>query len=110
MPYVHQQLAAGRWYQLSLMEQLANIGSEVERAINWQAKGDDEYSRLAFERALELFDLTLVDSRHRKRLKELCRAREVVADYFVGGGTYGSSTESLKNYFYQFAYASRKDR
>lgn len=110
MPYVHQQLAAGRWHQLSLMEQLANIGSEVERAISWQAKGDDEYFRLAFERALELFDLTLADPRHSHRLKELTRAREVVCDYFVGGGRYGSSTESLKNYFYQFAYASRKNR
>ena len=27
---LHQDLAAGRWKELSLMEQLANIGSEVD--------------------------------------------------------------------------------
>ena len=37
---------------------MANVGSEVERALNWQAKGNKEYSRLAFERALELLDFT----------------------------------------------------
>ena len=40
----HPELAAGRWQTLSLMEQLANVGSEVERALNWAAKGNAEYS------------------------------------------------------------------
>ena len=30
----HQELASGRWRTLSLLEQMANIGSEVGRAIN----------------------------------------------------------------------------
>ena len=34
------------------MEQLANMGSEVERALNWKGKGNIEYTTLAFERAL----------------------------------------------------------
>ncbi len=29
---LHAGLAAGRWYQMTLVEQLANIGSEVGRA------------------------------------------------------------------------------
>ena len=38
---VHKTLADGRWFNFSLCTQLANIGSEVERAItgNCQAKG-----------------------------------------------------------------------
>ncbi len=38
MSYQHKDLAAGRWSQLSLIEQMANIGSEVERALNWRIK------------------------------------------------------------------------
>ena len=58
MNYQHHDLAAGRWSQLTLAEQMANIGSEFERALNWRAKDNADYSRRAFERALELMDLT----------------------------------------------------
>jgi len=35
---IHAELAAGRWFDLSLVEQLAHIGSEVDRAIRaWNA-------------------------------------------------------------------------
>ena len=59
MNYQHKDLAAGRWEQLSLVEQMANIGSEVERALNWRKKGNLDYSLKACERALELFDLKI---------------------------------------------------
>ncbi|MCM8796613.1 MAG: hypothetical protein NC923_01825 [Candidatus Omnitrophica bacterium] len=49
MNYQHQELANGRWFGLSLPEQLAHVGSEVERAISWNGKNNAEYSRLAFE-------------------------------------------------------------
>ena len=55
----HKDLAIARWGTLTLMEQLANIGSEVIRATNWQKKGNTEYATLAFYRALELTDCTL---------------------------------------------------
>jgi len=56
--YQHKNLAAGRWEQLSFLEQMANIGSEVERALNWKTKKNNAYCVLAVERALELLDLT----------------------------------------------------
>jgi hypothetical protein len=34
--FIHKELAAGKWFTLSLPEQLANIGSEVGRARRWQ--------------------------------------------------------------------------
>jgi len=34
MTAMHRELAAGRWFELSLVEQLANIGSEIERTIS----------------------------------------------------------------------------
>ena len=40
MSYYYQRLS-NRWQKLSFFEQMANIGSEVERAINWRGKDND---------------------------------------------------------------------
>jgi len=109
MNFQHKELSQGRWKKLSFFEQMANIGSEVERAINWKNKNNAEYSRLAFERALELIDLTIADEKNRKRLRELTRVRENFVDYFICGNNYSSSEKNWKNYFYSFAFASRAD-
>lgn len=63
LKYQHQDLANGRWFELNFIEQMANVGSEVERAMAWKEKGDEEYSQKAFERALELLDLTIEDKK-----------------------------------------------
>ena len=39
----HKDLAEGRWANLSFFEQMANVGSEVERAISWRKKNNEEY-------------------------------------------------------------------
>lgn len=103
----HKNAANGRWFRFSLIEQMANIGSEVFRAIIWKNKNNRKYSQLAFERALELFDLTIADPKNRLRLREVTRAREVVVDYFFGDNIYNSSDENLEKYFYSFNYAAR---
>lgn len=103
----HPDLAAGRWSQLTLMEQLGNVGSEVERAVRWK---DADASRKAAERALELMDLTLEDLKNRSRLKEIARAREVLADYFFGTNEYQVTPVSLSGYFFPFALAARAGR
>jgi len=107
MNYTHKELALGKWAKLTLSEQMANIGSEVERAINWRNKNNAEYSRLAFERALELLDLTLSCNHVFSRLKELARLREVLADYFAFNNNYRSTEADLKKYFFAFNYAAR---
>jgi hypothetical protein len=106
----HPGLAAGRWQQLSFLEQMANIGSEVERALNWKAKNNVDYCQKASERALELVDLTLDSAPGPTRLKELSRVREALADYFFGDNQYLSSEKSWRKYFFNFNYAARKDR
>lgn len=98
------------WKKLNLLEQMGNIGSEVNRAFSWQKKGNDEYARQSADAALELFDLTMNDSRWNKRLKEIARARESFCDLFFGKNEYNSSAESLIKYFDEFALAARKDR
>jgi hypothetical protein len=110
MTALHQDLAAGRWFDLPLVEQLAHVGSEVERTMRWRHKGNSEYARRAFERALELLDLTIADVKHRSRLRELTRLREVLADYFWFDNRYGSTDDSWHRYFHAFAHAAARDR
>ncbi len=107
MNYQHQQLAAGRWKELSFFEQMANIGSEVERTIQWKKKNNEDYSRRAFERTLELLDLTIADPKNKKRLKELLRVRETLADYFAFDNSYKSTEKNWRNYFLAFNFAAR---
>lgn len=102
----HKELVLGKWSTLSLVTQLANVGSEVERAISWKQKQNGEYSRLAIERALELLDLTLAMPFEYPKLKELARLREILIDKFYGDNLYKSTDESLSKYFFAFAYSA----
>ena len=106
----HRELAAGRWNQLSFAEQMANIGSEIERTIKWKEKGRPDISGRAFERALELIDLTVADSKNRERLKELLRVREAVSDHFYFDNFYRSTPESWQCYFNAFLMSARGNR
>jgi hypothetical protein len=107
MNFQHKNLAGGRWQTLTFFEQMANVGSEVERTIKWKNKGNVEYSRMAFERALELLDLTIDGEKRQSRLKELARVRETLADYFAFENSYNSTDKSWQNYFYSFNFAAR---
>ena len=105
--FLHQSAAQGRWLEFSLLEQLANIGSEVGRTRQWQGKDEEKFQR-AGERSLELFDLTLEDPRWKGgRLREIARARELFCDALSGGKAYATSLEDLEKYFDQFAFAAR---
>src|SRR3989338_7339714 len=105
----HKDLAAGRWNMLPFLEQMANIGSEVERVLNWGAKKNADYSSRAFERSLEFLDLTLDGVRGMPRRKEVARLREAIVDYFAGSNQFKSTEASWKKYFSSFTYAARRD-
>ncbi len=111
MVFAHKKLAEGRWFTLSIAEQMGNIGSEVERALSWRQRGKQQEFEKAFARALELIDLTLADHRlalHRRR--EVARAREVLCDLCYGGNEFGTSVDQLRKYFLQFGILARKNR
>lgn len=105
---IHTNLAGGKWFTMSLSQQLGNVGSEVGRASNWQKKGQAEMTNKALNRAFDLLDLTISDKRWYVARKELCRAREVLADTFLGDRQYGDTPEKLEKYFFEFALAARK--
>jgi len=104
----HRELTAERWFTFTLAEQLGNVGSEVSRTLKWRSR-NPEIAERAMARALELIDLTLDDPRHRSsvaRLREICRAREVLLDFLVGPNQYGSTELTLQRYFDAFAVAA----
>ena len=105
----HRGLSMERWAQMPLVEQMANVGSEIERAIRWRAKKNEAYANKASERALELFDLTLASSKYLPRLREVARAREAWAEYFFGSNAFRSNEHEWTSYFSQFAYAARRN-
>lgn len=106
----HKELASGRWNKLSFVEQMANVGSEVERTIKWKRQNNTDYKQKAFERALELLDLTIADKKNEGRLRELLRVRETLADYFVFDNSYQSTDKFWQKYFLAFGVAARINR
>ena len=107
---IHKELAAGRWFKFSLIEQLANVGVDIERTIRWRDKGDLEMSRKSFERALELIDLTVADPKNKGRLREILRTREALVDHFVYDNEYQTTDKIWQNYFFAFNYAAALQR
>ena len=102
----HKELALGRWHEMSFCEQMANIGSEVSRTIKWKEKNNPNQSQKAFERALELIDITLTTKLRRTALIELCRLRENLCEEYYKPDTNG--IEQLNKYLFQFALVKRK--
>ena len=102
--FFHKNLTIEKWQSLSFFEQMANIGAEIGRTINWQKK-DKELSMAAFYRGVELLDATIEDSKNRKSLKELCRLREMLTDHFIYDNIYNSSDDKWNSYFYPFNYS-----
>ena len=106
--YQHAELASGRWKTFTLCEQLANVGSEVFRALSWQH--DPVICKAAFYRALELMDLTIQNATGFYRLRELARIRELLTDYFTNVNEYQTSSEYWKTLFMQFTTAAAIER
>jgi hypothetical protein len=106
---VHDELAAGRWHTLSILDQLGNVGSEVGRSRSWLAR-DPGIAERAFARALELLDLTLADPRWAgARRREIARARELLAAAWLGDSRYRTTLADMENYFHAFAVAARRE-
>lgn len=111
--YIHSISANGRWFQFSILEQLGNIGGEVQRYINAKARKHDEHAIKAFERALELIDLTKLDPKNTKKLryKEIALFRDLLCDTVLyDGKEFNTSIEYLNEYCNQFAMAARYHR
>ena len=94
-----------RWNQLSIFDQMGNIGSEAGRTLKLKRNGEDFQDALI--RALDLYDATVEqlvqDKSH--RTKEVLRAR----DQFLQA-LFIADDPSIETYFMQFAIAARLNR
>ena len=86
----HQSLENGRWAELTLSQQMANIGSETSRIYNALVSGKESRAESAFARFQELVDLTIkygrIDASPMLRsslLTEICRFRELYCKAFL---------------------------
>lgn len=100
-----------RWHTLPLMDQMANVGSEVERTITARETGRPGRFDAALHRALDLFDVTASDPRWGvDRLREILRAREEFCRLFFDETVAPDSADGLRRYFLAFAAAARRGR
>lgn len=101
---IHKTLSEGRWFTLSLAEQLGNVGTEFERVMKAKQQGNSQREEKSLARFLELLDLTLQDSRWSgSRRRELARLREQSLTVLEDG----KSLEGLRNYYQYFAFLAR---
>lgn len=100
---------ARRWHTLTLSDQLANVGSEVDRTNRAHAAGNAARFDSALARALELFDLTAADDRWRgPRRREILRARSEFCRLFFDADVSPDSAAGLSRYFLHFAISARR--
>lgn len=107
---IHKGLEGGRWFTFSFMDQMANVGTDIERAINWKKRGQPDDSEKALARGFELLNFTITDPKNKSRRKELFRIKEALLDYFYGDNEYQYNDAAWQQYFYCFAYASAIQR
>lgn len=79
----HSALSDEKWFKFPQQQQLLMIANELNRAANWIEKKDFKIVRSCFERALELTQPTIDDKRWQKKLGELTRFNEVLAEMYI---------------------------
>lgn len=98
-----------KWHQLSLVQQLGNIGAEIGRTISWRQNKVMGNPQEAFFRGLELLDLSINDPKnHGAGCHELCRVREALVDWYYGSKLYHTTDQSWNNYFIPFGIAANR--
>jgi hypothetical protein len=98
-----------KWSQMTLIQQLGNIGSEFSRTVSWKQKPNFGDFRKPFYRGLEYLDLSINDPKNSgARRKELCRVREALVDWHYGSRLYHTTDSDWSSYFNCFAIAANR--
>lgn len=66
------------WQQLTIYEQMANIGSEVNRIFAWQQKNKVDPAQQATKRAVDLVEQTATDPKNSNCKKELRTLKQLI--------------------------------
>ena len=79
----HSGLSPERWAAFALDQQVLMIANEMNRAAKLQAPDDRERLRSAYERVLQLTDLTVRVNDRRALRRELLRWRDLLAALYI---------------------------
>ena len=91
-----------KWFTFPVKTQMANVGSEVLRAIKWKNKGDKQKEYSFYEKAQDFLMLTIRDPKNFACLNELKLCSAELNDFFIGNNIYGTSETVLKKYYDSF--------
>ena len=97
-------MSKDRWEQMSISEQMMNIGGELERAIAWKNKNDFEKMNHFLNKVREWMGLTIADPKNRGRIRELELVQEEYEDFF-GENQSKNQEETLMKYWNSFLSA-----
>lgn len=90
-----------RWFAMSLVDQMINIGNEVKRAVRFDS--DDKKKSMFLEKALAYTELTMKDPKNVHVLPELEISKEVLRDY-KGGHEFNCTKDEIANYYMAYTY------
>jgi hypothetical protein len=108
----HKKLESGKWFELSFLQQMGNVGSEIYRAIKWFRLKDDRF-QTAFDMALELFDLTIKDNRWYNERTIVMNYRKLFIDTLTNYDTVQnaeSKLDEINEKFYEYGLAANEER
>lgn len=98
-----------RWHDMTLPQQLGNVGSDFERALKWKQKGKQELFANAAKRTIEQLDMTVSSrSLYGIRRREITRLREETKKELYSKKINIHATDGLANYFLKMALLARK--
>lgn len=89
------------WFELSLVQQMINIGNEVKRALRFAS--DTDKKNMFFDRAIQFTQLTMKDPKNAHVLSELLISKEVLEDY-RGEHNFTCTGEQINKYYQAYQY------
>ncbi len=90
-----------KWFTLSLVQQMINIGNEVKRGLRFAS--DPDKKAMFFEKAIRYTQLTMEDCKNAHVLPELLISKEVLEDY-SGEHNLACSGEQISRYYQTYQY------
>ncbi len=94
-----------KWWEMSIGQQIANVGSEVARAIRHKNKGNKEGAEEYCIHAVEMLGYSKLDPKNINRRKELLLAQEELVDYLLGENRYGNDDASIMKWYDAFLFS-----
>lgn len=93
-------ILTNRWFSMTLIEQMINIGNEVKRATRFDS--NREKKEIFLNKALAYTELTMQDPKNARACPELEICKEVLEDY-KGDHKLNCTKEDINRYYMTFS-------